>query len=369
MKFRCERDVLVEALGTAARAATSRANAMPVLSGVHLATTSDGLQVTGTDLELTIRVRVPVTVATEGTAVLPARLASEVARSLEPGSVEIVVEGEEARISSGRSEFSLRLPPAEDFPNIDEPTGEPVKVPAAELVDALRQVVMAASRDEARLILTGVLLASEAGGLRLVATDSYRLAVRDLADATVLGEGQEVLVPSKALRELVQALGSADDVTVRLGDRDVSFELTSSEVSRVEIRTRLIEGTFPNYRQLIPDTYPNRLVIGREALLDAVKRVKLVATDNTPVRISQSDEGIELRAVRQDVGQAVEQIDGDYRGEPLTVAFNPDYLIEGVDAAPGDEIALDTVDGQKPAVLRSTTGDDYLYLLMPVRVS
>jgi len=229
--------------------------------------------------------------------------------------------------------------------------------------------VIAASKDEARIILTGVLMAAESGGLRLVATDSYRLAVRDLPEATVLSEGQEVLVPSKALRELVQFLGSADDVIVRLGAREVTFQLATSDTTTIEVSTRLIEGNFPNYRQLIPSGYPNRLRVAREAMLDAVKRVKLVATDNTPVRISQSAEGVELRAVRQDVGQAVEEIDADYEGEELTVAFNPDYLIEGVEAAPGDEIVLETNDAQKPAVLRSTSGRDYLYLLMPVRVS
>lgn len=342
---------------------------MPVLSGVHVVTSAEGLVVTGTDLELTIQATVPVTVATEGAAVLPARLASDIAKSLEPGSVEIVVEDEEATISSGRSTFELRLPPAADFPVIAEATGTAVTVPARQLIDGLSQVVMAASKDEARLILTGVLLASEAGGLRLVATDSYRLAVRDLADATVLSEGQEVLVPSRALRELLQFLGSADEVTVRLGEREVAFELSSGDAAKIQVRTRLIEGTFPNYRQLIPESHPNRLVVGREALLDAVKRVKLVAVDNTPVRIHQSAEGVELRAVRQDVGQAIEGIDADYVGEDLTVAFNPDYLIEGVDAAPGDEIELHTVDGQRPAVLRSTAGEEYLYLLMPVRVS
>jgi len=368
VKFRCERDVLTEALSTAARGATSRANAMPVLSGVHVQATGEQLVVTGTDLDLTIRATVPVTVVGEGAAVLPARLAADVAKSLEPGAVEVEVDGEEARISSGRSQFALRLPPTEDFPKTGEVTGHSVTVAAPALASSLRQVVVAASKDDARLILTGVHMAAEAGGLRLVATDSYRLAIRDLADATMLSEGQQVLVPSRALRELVQFLGD-DEVTVRLGEREVAFEMATGEHSSVEVRTRLIEGNFPEYRKLIPASYPNRLTIGREALLDAVKRVKLVATDNTPVRITQSADGVELRAVRQEVGVATETIDATYEGEELTVAFNPDYLIEGIEAAPGDEVTLETLDGQKPAVLRSTTGPDYLYLLMPVRVS
>jgi len=227
---------------------------------------------------------------------------------------------------------------------------------------------MAASSDDARPILTGVLLSSEEGGLRLVATDSYRLAVRDLPDTTVLSEGQKVLVPSRALGELARVLGDAEEVTVRLGDRDVTFDVPSEDGS-VQVTTRLIEGEFPNYRQLIPSSYPNQLVVGREPLLEAVRRVKLMAREAAPLRVTQRSTGLELMAVTQDVGQAHEEVDAKYNGEELTVAFNPDYLIDGIDAAPGDEVVLETLDALKPAVLRSTDGGDFLYLLMPVRVS
>jgi len=365
VKFRSERDVLVEALGAAARAVANRGGALPVLSGIRFELEGDRLKLTGSDLELTIGVELEVSGGTDGVAVLPARVAVDVVRSLEPGAVEITVEGEEAHISAGRFQSAIRLLPADEFPRLALPAEEAVTLEAEDFATALHQVVPAASADDARPILTGVLLAAEGTGLRLVATDSYRLAVRDLPGTSVLREGQNVLVPSRALRELERLLGSTDQITLRLGDREATFE-----VGGTRLTTRLIEGEFPNYRGLIPSTHPNRLVVGREALVDAVRRVKLMAREpNTPVRMAMSADGLELVAITQDVGQAHEQLDATYEGTELTVAFNPDFLLNGVEVTPGDEIALDTVDAQKPAVVRPTSSDDFLYLLMPVRVS
>ncbi len=152
---------------------------------------------------------------------------------------------------------------------------------------------------------------------------------------------------------------------LRLGAHDATFELAS-----VHMTTRLIEGEFPNYRQLIPASYPNRLVVGREPLLDAVRRVKLLARDaTTPVRIALRAEGIELTVITTDYGQATEDVDAKYEGAEMVVAFNPNYLIDGIEAITGDEVQLDTLDALKPATLRPVEGTDYLYLLMPVRVS
>ncbi len=365
MKFRCERDVLVEALGTAGRAVSTRGGALPVLSGVRAELIGPHLQLTGSDLDLTISVAASVNGEQDGVAVLPARLASEVVRALEPGAVQVSVEGEEAEITAGRSQFSLRLLPADEFPRLAEPPADGVTLTSADVTTALKQVVPAASSDDSRPILTGVLLAAEEGGLRLVATDSYRLAVRDIPGASVLREGQSVLVPSRALSELSRVLGSGEqELTLRLGERDASFEAGS-----VRLTTRLIEGDFPNYRGLIPSSYPNRLTVGRGPLLDAVRRVKLMAREATPVRLSMKPDGLELIAVTQDVGQAHEELDAKYEGAELTVAFNPEYLLDGIEVAAGDEVSIETVDALKPAVIRATEGADFLYLLMPVRVS
>ena len=365
MKFRCERDVLVEALSTAGRAVAGRSGALPVLGGIRLTVSGNSLQVTGTDLDLTISVDAAVTGGSDGVAVAPGRLVTDIVRALEPGAVTVEAGDEELRIESGRSHFTVRTHPSDDFPRLPAPTGETVKVPASGLADALRQVTRAASGEDSRPILTGVLMAAEEGGLRMVATDSYRLAVRDVRGLGVMSEGQKVLVPSRALNELMRLLGDAGEITLRLGAHDATFGLPG-----VSLTTRLIEGEFPNYRQLIPSNYPNRLSVGRDALLDAVRRVKLLARDaTTPVRIALRPNGIELTVITTDWGTATEDVDAKYEGAEMTVAFNPNYLIDGVEAISGDEVVLDTLDALKPATLRPTEGDDYLYLLMPVRVS
>ena len=366
MRFRCERDVLVETLSSASRAVAGRAVAMPVLSGIRLQVAGDTVVVTGTDRDLTISTQALVAGGTDGVVVAPGRLVTDIVRALDPGAVVLDADDDELRISSGRSHFSVRTLPAGEFPRLPVPTGEEVTLPVEGLADALRQVTRAASGEEARPILTGVLMTAEAGGLRMVATDSYRLAVRDLRGVGVLSEGQKVLVPSRALNELQRLLGgSGQQVALRLGAHEATFT-----VGPVSLTTRLIEGEFPNYQQLIPSGYPNRLVVGREPLLDAVRRVKLLARDaTTPVRIALRADGIELTVITTDYGTAAEEVDAKYDGAEMTVAFNPTYLLEGVEAITGEEVVLDTLDTLKPATLRPIDTDDYLYLLMPVRVS
>lgn len=355
--------MLVDALATAQRATSTRAT-LPVLSGLRLALEGDVLRLTGSDLDLTITTEVKVSGQVDGVAVLPAKFVVDIVRSLEPGAIEVDTESDEAHIRGGRSNFRLHAIPADEFPNLVDPDGEHVVLQAADLADGLRQVVKAASTDESRPILTGVLLAAEGRGLRMVSTDSYRLAVRDLPGTTALKEGQTVLVPSRALNELARVLGDDEDVTLVLGERDASFR-----VGDLHLTTRLIEGEFPNYRGLIPENQPNRLEVDRQAFLEAVRRVKLMARENSPVRVSMGPDGLELRAVTLDVGEATEQLDATYRGEALTVAFNPEYLVDGLEVTPGDEVALETVDSLKPALIRPIGSDDFLYLLMPVRVS
>ena len=370
MKLRCERDVLAEALSTAGRAVASR-GALPVLSGVRMELEGDQLTLTGSDLELTVSVQLTVAGLADGVSVVPSRLLNDIVKALEPGAVELETNDETARIASGRSEFSLKPLPADEFPKVSAVEGDEVRFDAEALVGALRQVLPAASTDDNRQILTGVLLAASDGegseGLRLVATDSYRLAVVDLPGVSVLSSGKSVLVPSRALSELSKALGDGGEITLRLGERDASFAVAGDN-GAVRLTTRLIEGDYPNYQGLIPQSQPNLLTVSREPLIEALRRVKLLARDATPVRMQMSSDGLELRAVTQDVGEGTESLDASYTGDELTVAFNPDYLLAGIEAVEAEEISLATIDSLKPAVVRDPTTDDFLYLLMPVRV-
>lgn len=360
MKFRCEREVLADALATAGRA-TSRTGTLQVLSGLRLEVVGGELSVTGTDLELSIRLTVAVAGDRDGAVVVP-RLAADIVRSLPAGSVEVWATDDEVSISAGRSQFSVRSWNVDDYPVQSEPAVDAVTLPAASVAEALRQVVRAASPDDTRPLLSGVLLIAEDDGVRMVATDSYRLAVRELAETHVLSAGQKVVVPSRALNELQRVLGDNDELQVRLGARDAVFESGG-----MRLTTRLIEGDYPNYRSLLPPTDENKLTVGREALVGALRRVKIMASDSHLVRLKLGGETLELSAT-QDVGNASEEIDAVYDGEDMTVAFNPDYLAAGIDAIDAEEITISRLHPLKPAVIRAVGRDDYLYLLMPVRV-
>lgn len=377
MKFRSERDVLVEALGTASRAATSRGPGVAGFGGVRMELTGNKLLIVGTDLDLTVKVEMEAIGLDDGACVTPARLSTDIVRSLEPGAVTVEANDNEVEISAGRSRFVVRTYPLEDFPSPPTPSASPAQLPAQGLAESLRQVVRAASSDDARPLLTGVLIAAEGDGIRLVATDSYRLAMRDLKAASPLPAGtDQILVPARALGELQRLLPSKESakegspeggssVGFTVGELDATFTVGS-----VTVTTRLLDGKFPDYRQLIPPGYPSQLRVGKESLLDALRRVRLLVRDNTtPVRLSMRSGGVELTVVSQEVGHASEDVDADYEGEEHSVAFNPSYLIEGVEAVLGDEIVLEALDSGKPATVRGPDHDDYRYLLMPVRVS
>jgi DNA polymerase-3 subunit beta len=366
VKFRCEREALAEALGTTSRAATTgRTGALPVLTGLRLELSGDRLTITGTDLDLTITLSLEVGGERDGGVVLPARLASDIVRSLGAGKVELSAEGDDVTISNGRSQFTVRPLSFDDYPKVAAPANSAVTLPSAQFGDALRQVVRAASSDEARPTLTGVLMTAEDDGLRMVATDSYRLAVCDLPGHQVLAANQKVLVPGRALNELQRLVGNGPEVTMRLGDSHATFEVGNTRLS-----TRLIEGDFPNYKNLIPASLPNSLTVEREPLLEAIRRVKIFASskDATPVRLQMGGDVLRLTAINQELGNASEELDAVFSGTELTVAFNPDYLAAGVEACSGDHVVLSTNDGQRPAIVRGKDVEGYLYLLMPVRV-
>jgi DNA polymerase-3 subunit beta len=381
VKFRCERDSLVEVLSIAGRAASTRSAASMALGGVRIESSANQLAVVGTDLDLTVHVSAEAIGIADGVCVAPAKLLVDIVRSLEPGAVTIESEGEKIEIGAARSRFSLRTFPVDDFPSLPAPPKPATFLAAGSLAAALRQVVRAASSDDARPLLTGVLLAAEGTGVRLVATDSYRLAMRDIEGSDALADGAQILVPARALSELQKlpalgmtakeadagsgADGEAPTIGLSVGEHDVTFT-----AGGVQVSTRLLDGSYPDYRQLIPAEYPNRLHVGKDSLLDALRRVRLLVRDNTtPVRLAMRPGGVDLTVVSQEVGDASETVDADFEGTDLTIAFNPTYLIDGVEAVSGDEVLLETVDATKPATVRAAEETNFRYLLMPVRVS
>jgi DNA polymerase-3 subunit beta len=310
---------------------------------------------------MTVRTQAEVEVIEEGRAVIPGRLLSEAVRKMPAGQVTIGVSETDIEIEGNGPRFTLRPLNVEDFPTQEDVISDGVEVDGEQLADAINQVTIAASGDGARPILTGVLFESSDEGLRMVATDSYRLAKRDLPGVGLEGTG---LVPARGLRELPRTIG-APKVTAQLREREAVF---SSD--KGTLRLRLIDGNFPKYQSLLPETYPNQVVLNREDLLDALGRVTLVAEDHIPVRLKLMEGGVEVTVSRQDVGGETEHLDGEYTGteEEVTIAFNPRYLQDGVTAMPGESVRIQVIDSYKPSVLDTGSEGDFLYLLMPVRV-
>lgn len=365
--FRCDKDTLADGLTAAFRASPLKATSA-ALSGVLLEADPAGLvRLSATDGEITIRTSVPADVEAPGEAVLH-RLFGEIVRSLGHGAVTLGVDATGvADISAGRSHFSLRTYPRGDFPSLPDTGGEAVRVAAAPLPRAIDQVVTAAGSDRGRPILMGVLVEPTETGLRFVATDSYRLAVREVPIPGVLAPGEKALVPARALSELSRLAamaGPEDNVEIRFGDRLATFH-----AGRTSVTTTLIDEVFPAYEQLLPEHYPNKLEFERSDLLDALKRVSLLAKDSTPVRLTLGGEVMRLRAIDPELGgEADEEIDAAYSGEPMTIAFNPGYLRDAVDSCTTETVHMETLEPLKPAMLTEPGSRAYLHLLMPVRV-
>ncbi len=364
MKFKSERDQLADALGAAGRVTATRL--VGASSGILLSLTGNRLTVTGTDLDITVRTDLEVVGIEDGAAVVPSRLVVDAVRSLEIGAVTVSGGEESVEVSLGRARFTLRTFAVMDYPQLPPVAGPVTSVPAGDLLAGITQVVRAAANDDARPLLTGVLFTTDADTLRLIATDSYRLAVRDVPGVAGLG-GHDLLVPARALTELQRAASSlADDATigVTLSDAEICFT-----VGATTIASRLIEGNYPSVLQLIPASYPNRLRVAKDTLLTSLRRAKLLAKDTTSsVRLTMGEKTVEVRTQSHDAGDVEDNVDADFTGEELTIAFNPNFLIDGIEAVPGDEVVLEVSDPVRPAMVHGPDDVRFRYLLMPVRV-
>lgn len=363
MKINIERERFADAIGWVLRCVSTRAT-LPALAGVMFDANGATLRLAGTDLELAGEATVDAKVDEAGTVVLPGRVLGEIARSLPEGAVRIGTAGGQATLVCGAAEFTLRTLPVEDFPTLAVPEGAPGgSIQASVFTAAVGQVTRAASHDEARPVLTGTLVDATAEKVTLVSTDSYRLAVREIP-WTGPAEQIKRVIPARALVEAARAADGDAEIRIDLGESQAVFTVEGRRLT-----TRLIEGEFPNWGQLIPADLPNQLRVDRELFAEAVRRVGILAQSGAPVRIELGADGARLGAGSQDVGEATELVQGKFEGEPLTVAFNPAYLLDGINAVEGGELVMAVRDGLKPAVVRAPEdGSGFLYLAMPVRV-
>jgi DNA polymerase-3 subunit beta len=374
MKFRADRSEFADAASWGLRFVGARAT-LPALSGVRLEVTGDRLVLSSTDLELAGELSIPVAVEREGVALVPGRLLGDVVRSLPPAGVTAESDGDRLRLVCGRARFDLRLMPVEDFPPLPGPAdGAPTAaLKAEEFSRTVVQVARAASTDDARPVLTGVSLEATPGRLTAVATDSYRLAMKEVPWEQ--GTETTALVPRRALVEAqraADALGS--EVRLVLEPAQVTFLFGDRRIT-----TRLIEGKFPEVRQLLPAASERVLEVDRAEFAEVVKRVAVVGGESgpsvTPVTLHLTSDTVRVTAGTGEVGQAEEALPGILDGDDLQIAFNPRYLSDGLDVAGSERVRMEFRDELKPAVLRPVTaqegetpGVDFLYLLMPVRL-
>jgi DNA polymerase-3 subunit beta len=366
MKFSVARSELLEALSSAGRGLSSRST-LPILAGILVTAEGEGKVIfQATDLEISIKVGVEAHVEEEGQAVLPGKLVSDIVRSLPEVAVSVAVEGEMATITCGQASFSVKTLSPDDFPRFPElDSATKVSVDTGVLTAATTHVTKAVSRDETRPILTGVLASVDETSLKMVATDSYRLAVKETMLAEPSTATAEVVIPGRALGEVTRLAAGTESVEMSVGENQVGFSF-----GETLFITRRIEGTFPNYAQLLPKEKETSVKVPREEFLQAVKRVALLAQHNSPMRIavSQEDQTLSLSANTQDVGDASEDLMATVEGGDIEIAFNHAFLADGLAVAQGEEIILEATSPLKPGVLTAPEDEGFLYLLMPVRL-
>lgn len=364
MKISVARGELLEALSIAGKGLSSRTT-LPILSGILLDAHDGELTLQSTDLEVSIRDVVGANVEKDGQTVVPGRLITDIVRSLPEAAVTIdATAHDHAEIRCGQSSFKVRTLSPDDFPKFPEVKAEKkASIPTETLVSVVRQVSKAVSRDETRPILTGVLTIIEGDTLRMVATDSYRLAVREVTLGSAVAEHIEVVVPGKAMEEVPKLAGSSEEVSLGVSENQVVFEF-----GRTVYISRRIEGNFPNYKQLIPKERETTVTVPREELLDAVKRVSLMAQHNAPLRMKVTESTLTLSAQTADVGDATEDLMVQTEGKDVEIAFNHAFLVDGIASATSDQVSVEIVSPLKPGVLHPVGDEDFTYLLMPVRL-
>jgi DNA polymerase-3 subunit beta len=350
------------------RAVSSRGT-LPSLGGILVAAADGHLTLRATDMELAItRTLEDTSPERDGTVLLPGRLLADVVRSLPPGPIglELRPEQRDVEITGGSARFHLRTLPAEDFPRLPELDGETVRLPAPPLAETIELVARAASRDEVRPILTGVLVQVEGSTLTMVATDSYRLSVKHTELESAIDQPLEANVPARALRELARIVSAegGNEVEIALPRTQVVFRAAD-----VLLSSRLIEGQFPSWRQLVPESFEHEVRLPREEFLEIARRIGQLAQRNAPLRLQFAEGELTVAAETPDIGDASEAMPAAYSGEPLEIAFNPQFLVEGIESVGSEELAIQLSSPLRPGLLRPVDGDDFSYLVMPIRLN
>jgi DNA polymerase III subunit beta len=358
-----DRDTFASRLVQVSRAASAR-GAVQVLGGILLRARDGLLELEATDMELSLRTTVPATVEGEGTLVVPAKLLGDVVRLLPADEVTIAHRPEDgvASIDSGAYSGKLNIFAAEDFPrlpSVDVPLHE---IMTASLLDTVQRVSRAASRDESRPVLTGILVRFEGQQLTMAATDSYRMAVKETT-LSAAGPELEAIIPARALEELGRVAAGSENVQLGVNENHVIFGAGDAWLT-----TRRIDGQFPNVAQLKPETFDVELDLSRGELLEAVRRAAVMAQRNTPLRLRFSEGELTISAQSQDVGETRESLAIRYDGEPLEIGFNAEFLREGLESVAGDDVQLKLINPLRPGLL-SADGDAFWYLIMPIRLA
>ena len=366
MKIRCNREHLADRLAQAARAASTRAN---LQSAAHVRLTAESSEVpvelAATDLEMTLRVPLDADVEQSGSVLLPAKIAPELIRALNGETVELSAEADgRVLVSAGSSSYTLYGLPVDEFPQLPEIDHEQVfETDSAVFADVVGRIKRAASRDESRPVLTGALVRFESDRITMAATDSYRLAVAEAPLTKAPPEAIEAIIPIKALEEVVRIAGSAGALSVAIGEGLVTFGIDG-----IWLSVRRIEGQFPNFMALKPDGVEQSATIAKDELLEVVRRVGIVVRQNTPVRVELAPGQLSLQARTADVAEGAESIPVAATGtETIEIGFNHEFLRDGIESVPGDEVKLSLISSLRPALLESVDGA-FWYVIMPIRI-
>jgi DNA polymerase-3 subunit beta len=363
MKIVCQRDELSQKLAVVARAVSTRAS-VQILSGVLLRAEAGRLHLAATDMELSLRSSLEAQVDGDGAVVVPGRLLVDLVRLLPDNEVTIEhrVDESVARVVSGPSASTLHTYAAEDFPRLpDLDTVGTFTVERESLLETVSRVARSASRDESRPVLTGILVRFEAGKLVMAATDSYRLSVKETELTGDVPE-LEAIIPARALAELARIAQSGDTIELGVHENQVVFAAAD-----VWLTTRRIDGQFPNYKQLLPETFEHELTLPRNELLDVVRRVGVMVQRTSPIQLRFAEGELTVFARTQDVGEAKESMPVQFGGEPMEIGFNAEFLREGIESLAADDLRLKLISPLRPAVIEGDE-DDPTYLIMPIRL-